>query len=774
MRDPGNQKFVKLSRLFAVGDMVGTNRPVCRATWQKDVIRTVTSQLPGVGAVRFLTDHNDDANDRPQYEFPVLSCDIQRSIGQDAATCNLTFYNMDNGSMTPEGVDTYGRVGYYTAGRGEETAPFHSVYKQFDSADDPQFVTSWGYPRNAFRDVFIPNTIIRTYQGYGSGNFDQNGNERHVSDPLYVHPHDDDQLFLTGTWLIDRVSFSASGQIHLECRDMAKLLIEQYIYPPMVPIGRFPLIYCPAHGSAGAKETVGRNVLSYHSSSVDPWYGKNASVHGHRGTDAMDGRPSTFWLSVGNGQPNAGYSFEWVQGKAQKHKINEVLINTYGGNYVCYVSVMENGQWKGTNTVPYDPNNVNSFPNGANIKYVQQVTVGPKGKATIVLPRTYDAEYVRVCFTNLQPLGFSGFPYRAGLREFTARLHVGNTFKPAAPDGMVGKDGTRYIKDWSEPIKELCAWAGFTWPDATPNLADVILGMSKQGKPLRIWGDFEEIGAGPIVCTPGDFFVSKSFMEGIRQIVDFIGGIFFIDEYGGANFRLPNIFSGGNFITDPTTLSGTEAHTPALPVELHENANLLDYQVTIDDSQVRSEVLVIGGYPKIHAGSPVAGLPVAGGYVLGFNSVTNSTSAIDFSNVLAGQYRLFAVPGDATKLFFTERECQRMAELIALFILFTYRKGQASIPGDPRLQIDDQVRIFERVTYETYIHYVSGIQSSFDALTGSYKMELTTHWLGKDPNTQWFVNKAQLTPAVTQLAAIVKRVGRQAGGDNFEQPVYGV
>lgn len=773
MRDPRDERFQKIQSLMASGAMVGADRPVGRVTWAKEGVRTVKSQIAGVGTLRYVEILN-----APEIDMSpaVVSIEINRGIGQDAATCTIRMVNQWGSTSAPEGVDTYMRPGFMTPGRGEKIPPYSSVYNKYadgggiadaENEDNP-FPTDWGYARNMYRDAFIPNTVLRTYQGYGSDNFDIDGNPKYVHDPSsvgWVHPRDDSKLYLTGIWLIDRVMIGSDGSMTFECRDLAKLLIEQYIYPPMIPVDRFPLIYCPAFGPSGHHESIGRNVASYHSSSVDPWYGKNASVYGHRGSHACDGSQQTFWLSVANGQPNEYYSYEWVQ-VSTSGKVNEVVLNTKGANYMIYVSVYENGAWQGTQTVPYLPQPP-GFPNGSNIKYVTSVTQGSNEKITIVLPRTYNAKFVRVTFSNLQNLGYNGYPYRAGLRDFVVRNHVGNTFKPGRPDGMVGKDGIRYIKDWSEPIKELCAWAGFTWRDASPNAPDPMFGRSTTGKPLQVWGDFEELGAGPVVCTPGDYFISKSFMEGIRQIVDFIGGIFFVDEYGGANFRLPNIWTGGNYITDPQS-SFLDARINGHPIEFHENANLTNYSLVIDDSQVRSEVLVIGGYPNVHASGPVAG-----GYVLGYNSATNTTSAIDFTDVLAGQTRLFAVPNDATKLFYTERECQRMAELVALFILFSYRKGSVTAPCHPGLQVDDQVRIFERQTYEHYVHYVSNIRTSMDLMSGEYTMEVTTHWLGKDPNTVWFVDKAQLTPAVLQLPAIQKRVGREAGGDNFEQPPYG-
>jgi hypothetical protein len=223
---------------------------------------------------------------------------------------------------------------------------------------------------------------------------------------------------------------------------------------------------------------------------------------------------------------------------------------------------------------------------------------------------------------------------------------------------------------------------------------------------------------------------------------------------------MPNIFSGGNLPQNPhlsiTHLTNLPYHHNEYPVEFHENANLQDYSVTIDDSQVRSEVLVVGTNPDVNSSSPLAG-----GVIL---SGTGASSAVNFTNVLGGQYRLFLVPGEATKGFTRVEECQRMAELIGMKILFSYRKGSARIVGHPYLQLDDQVRIFERVTNELNIHYVSGISSQMDTETGAWTMDVTTHWLGQDPNTDWFVDYLQLTPAVSQLSAILARLGSASPG----------
>lgn len=242
----------------------------------------------------------------------------------------------------------------------------------------------------------------------------------------------------------------------------------------------------------------------------------------------------------------------------------------------------------------------------------------------------------------------------------------------------------------------------------------------------------------------------------MRQIADFIGALFYVDHTGGAQFRMPNIMDGGNFIADPYS-TNMSARIQTHPIELHENVNLLSYELVIDDSAARSEVLVIGKEPDIMAKSYLAG-----GFVL------TGEDRMPFKDLLKGQIRPVILPGDATKNFETEAECQRMAEMVAVRILFTLRKGTAQIYGHPGLHIDDQVRIFERVTNENNIHYVSGIKSTMDLDMGTYTMDLTTHWLGRDPDTDWFLDRQTMTPMIAQLPAIAERIGKSAASSGWE------
>lgn len=830
MRDPDTSIFARWQELMVTGDMTGQFRPVGRVTVGKNKVRGHISETrPGVW-------RNILFEQPRQVEIGfVQRIDIDRSIDQDAATATIVLYNdqMSRHAFSPQGVDTgIGRPGYRSPTRGEMPAIGESsVYESIPTAPD-RYPTEWGYdppgdepgweqqtwthPETG-QDFFgyraydggtggyggadaehnkallIPNRVVRTFQGYGSDNFDPYGEPYDPSSEGYVHPSDDTSIVQTGVWLIDRVVFGVDGMITLECRDLAKLFLEQVVYPDMIPMERFPLTYCPPEewteeeehgpGEPGNNVITGRGAPSGHYvSGNDPWYGENASIYGHRPEHAFDGREDTYWLSVGNGSPTADFAFEYVTGRAGGNRVNQVVLNTVSTGYRAYVSVYADGQWQGSNVIPYNPGADPAYPNGANIPYVRRFTISESGDQVLGLPATYDAEYVRVTLHRLWNSGRGQFPYRGAIRTFQARYRRPSRTEEITVNNL-GEPGI--IEDWSEAVRELCGWAGLTWwarESVYPGLEpDPLLGTARGGTtPLRVWGDFEWLGAGPIVCTKPEYFLNKSFMEAINQVVDMIGAVFFIDESGGAVFRMPNIFSAGNFRSgvphfdsvfgDPrVTTSPYEYYMEnRWPIEFHENANLVDYQVALDDSSVRSEILVVGEHPDTSSDEVVAG-----GYVLGENPITGERSAIDFDEVLAGQTRLFLVPGDDTKNFSTLEECQRMAELTALKILFTYRSGQLTSPCHPGLQIDDQVRIFERITHEFNVHYVSGISTRMDLETGEWMMDVTTHWLGTDPRQgpgliegdfdNWFIDQIELTPAVKQLPAIEQRMADAEG-----------
>jgi hypothetical protein len=115
------------------------------------------------------------------------------------------------------------------------------------------------------------------------------------------------------------------------------------------------------------------------------------------------------------------------------------------------------------------------------------------------------------------------------------------------------------------------------------------------------------------------------------------------------------------------------------------------------------------------------------------------------------------VGGWTDQHFETKAECQKMADLITVRQVMSYRTDSVMIPGNPAIQIDDQAYIYERVTAESHLHYIKGITSEWDADTGKWTYQLDTCWLGSTPFTDWVFDPAALS-AETQ--AYLNAIGK--------------
>ena len=93
-------------------------------------------------------------------------------------------------------------------------------------------------------------------------------------------------------------------------------------------------------------------------------------------------------------------------------------------------------------------------------------------------------------------------------------------------------------------------------------------------------------------------------------------------------------------------------------------------------------------------------------------------------------------------------EVQKFAFLVSLWIHWSYRKGKVKIPANPALDVDDQIRIYEAKTSETYIHYVLSNTPSLNMDTGVYTSDIETHWLGNGPESQWHIFVQDMPPAL--------------------------
>lgn len=735
------------------GNFVGSNKPVTRATISKSAL-TVKNEL--FRTQLFSADYSDE-----WFEIPgIKSVSIDRRIDAAAATMNMSITNLlpvvvgenldepydpDGTGPTKRELMELGEPGVYTYRHGLSSS----------GGGEPN---PWGHVQNEWVDVFLPNRVIKTFQGYGTDSS--------------TYPWDDTKLAITGIWLVDTVSISVDGSLQITCRDLAKLLIEQRLYPPIIPLDSYPLRFCGPYKKefeesettvSSSPETVGDNVAVHSNASWDssaaPWYGYNASVYGHRASHAFDGDLSTYWISMRNSKPSEDWSYEWLDAACNGEPINRIRFKPWKGNYTLYVGVKEDGVWQGDATVPYNKNAQPAYPNGSNIKYLKKINM-PAGEGwyTIDLDRVYNAQFVRLVFTDLQWFGkISGGDYRAGVYEFEVSGYTAATSTTTTTDYTVVKNEEGNIEDYTDIVKLLAAWSGFYWPEGEDD--PLFLRDDWGAKGGRVWGDFFYSGAYPIEppCIDASYWDNKSVMDGINQIKEILGFISYVDTTGGLIWRPPNIWRNGNFMEGVGYVGES-----SIPV-VHEDNVLIDYGIMVDDKALRSEIVVVSSDDPSIYGS------YAPGYAEGEEAPTtldaegeSATGLVTDHSLLAGQQRVMLVPDYPFGAGFDDEEraraeVQKFAYLISLWIHWSYRKGRFRIPGNPGLEVDDQIRIYERTTSETYIHYITGLRSTMDLDAGTWYMDADTHWLGNGPDSAWHLYLNDMTPA---LAAYLCAIGQ--------------
>lgn len=404
---------------------IGDNAPRGIVTCEPDWYLTATST--GLGAwppakapVRW---YQRAANDQVEVEIPnVKSISKDRSIDSDAATCTITLTNQ------------WMKTNFAAAIANELGMP---GYLTFDHGETGESQTRWNHETNDWRGRLVPGALLRTYQGYGG------------FDKTRAQAITDGDVMLTGVWIVDDVTIGAKSKlIELRCRDMAALLIDQMVYPPLVPSGQYPLRYNRwALGDPKSKNYVTKTTstttgtaptalpVTFSDSSVDRWYptadpgsqipSGGFVLNGHKGSDALDGNPSTYWLSVGNSSPDRPFCTDFWQCSAGGQLVSQIEVTTWRGPYAMYVSVMEDGVWSGSEIVPYDFAALEAVQPGstdteADIPYIAVVWTGNDTTTKVQLSRAYRAQQIRVSFRGHVNSGIGPWYYRCGVREFKA------------------------------------------------------------------------------------------------------------------------------------------------------------------------------------------------------------------------------------------------------------------------------------------------------------------------------------------------------------------
>jgi hypothetical protein len=320
-----------------------------------------------------------------------------------------------------------------------------------------------------------------------------------------------------------------------------------------------------------------------------------------------------------------------------------------------------------------------------------------------------------VTFTNLYRSSIGPFPFRAGVRELSLALSSPVT-DSVTQQGLVQHDGN--YKDYSDIIKDLALWSGFyafdpSDPDGAQDPTD--------------YGNIESTGiADTGSCVRANQFDKKPVIDGMHIIRDIVGYWIWVDEEGGFHFESPNWFEAGNF-----RLNGQRIEF--IP-DIDERVNMTDYAVNYTDRDLRSEIIIASDEPTAGFTDTVATF---------WNPFTPNTQ--DRAGARARWAHLMGAPDRRDLLrgivkpmmlinhLLTDPADQvGMAKQIALHILAATFTGSVTCAANPCISLNDQVRLHERITAETGIHYVRGISCTHDLDSGDFTMTLTTFRIGDD------------------------------------------
>lgn len=374
------------------------------------------------------------ANDQVEMEIPnCKTLERNKSIENLAPTFDLRIFNQKMSS--PEETATpvsqpdpteLGQPGYYTPTRG-----------LYDEAR-----ARWGHVANEWQNVLVQNALVRVYQGIQGPDPDIE-----IADAVAAG-----YLMLRFVGMVDSVELQANGELTLKCRGTTgPLLVDQSVDVPLIPLEDYPFERHRWEFKNVPLNAVARDITSttttsappgdrfarYADSSTDHWStlyglggpGSDSPLHGHYPSQSIDGNHDTWWVSNGNSYGTAPWAYDWLEYDCGGDIVNAIYVEPFAGNYQMFISVMENGSWQGGAVIPYDPSGLygtqDVVDTGANIPYVSIEGVPWETGKEYLLPRAYNAQRIRITFHNLTRMEWGPWYYRAGVREFRARISAG-------------------------------------------------------------------------------------------------------------------------------------------------------------------------------------------------------------------------------------------------------------------------------------------------------------------------------------------------------------
>ena len=549
-------------------DKTGDRRPVVRATLQKvKLIRHEydTSLAPG----------GDWETQRPRtgnFTTIVMGSDGEfvelrniktftwsRSVNQDVAEATMTLHNAE---VVPIGTandfstsDDFERPGEMTFSRGDGTLD-----------DNP-----WGYPTdNAWNGSLVPDRLVRTYEGYG---IDQN-----------AWPAMDANLIQSGTWLIDDVDYNADGNIELKLRDVGRMLIDEICFPPVIPLAEYPLEFSKIRTeNVPGRDTTGGSWVSLTRShgdaisSNDEYVGEgltnppyphyvtsNGSFNGHHANHVLESGDG-YWQSTGQTTYNS--RVWWQINLDDNTPMNGIRLRPQGGPYRVYISLHNGTKWLGRREIPYTVT-TEGVDIGADIPYVKSYIADKNLTFDAILPRVYGSiNKIRITFTRLQDTAVGAYPFRAGLRDI--RIYTAGSSATLA--SMTASSSRPSATTATSPTSSSGAAPGAassgprTTPTATTSSGAAMLSTTLTWKTTGPSSPTPpptpccpRAASGATSWTPAppanadltvDLFDKQPLMDVINYVRDIVGFLFCIDEAGGTVWRMPNLWSLGNYLS---------------------------------------------------------------------------------------------------------------------------------------------------------------------------------------------------------------------------------
>lgn len=295
---------------------------------------------------------------------------------------------------------------------------------------------------------------------------------------------------------------------------------------------------------------------------------------------------------------------------------------------------------------------------------------------------------------------FWGRPSYSGLSGW--RWHAGN-----------------FSGEYSEIIKELCMWAGFTFyeEDLDGNTAPYL------------FGEIESTGIYTSTSILPDKFDKRPIIDIIKELCEVVAYRLSFREDGGVKVTSPNIWRAGNWDEDGARIyvsSGTydrvdESNEDAIefvPI-IDESVDMLSYGTTLDSDSMRSELIIGTEVPSAKDPS-----------ITDFVRFEPRSGNQEVSPGIKALRNIPRVGLWISQIFQNPEEVALMAELISLLAWFAERNSTTTCKANPCISVGDQIKLYERYTSEIYNHYVSGISSTHDLDSGEWTYSITTHWLG--------------------------------------------